>query len=381
MMTANNPLRRLKELGQSVWLDHIRRDLIAGGGLAKLIVEDGVSGVTSNPTIFENALFHFQDYRQAIADLLRDGAGAMATYEVLALGDIRQAADILRPTYDASDGRDGFVSIEVSPYLAFNAEESIAEARRLWALLDRPNVLIKIPATREGIAAITQLLRDGINVNATLLFGIERYREVAEAYQVALEERINAGLTVGRLVSVASFFVSRIDVLVDRLLDHVSPMHSSLLVQALRGEAAIASARTAYEYYCKLQQTARWRELAAQDARPQRLLWASTGTKGAAYSDVKYVDALVGADTITTLPLATLEAYRNHGRPHLRLAEADATPSSQRVLESLADLGIDMREVAERLEREGVQKFVQAFEQMLVSLDRMRTEAVAQPAE
>lgn len=363
-----NPLRQLSVLGQSVWLDFIDRDLLAGGGLDRLIEEDGVAGLTSNPAIFERAIGRSHQYDDAIR------AGAVvprerqSLYEAIALEDVRSAADRFASLYRTSDAADGYVSLEVSPHLAHDTDATIQEARRLWAAFDRPNAMIKIPATTAGLRAIQALIADGININVTLLFGLDRYREVVDAVLAGLESRVASGQLVDRVTSVASFFVSRIDTLVDRLLD----ASASEIARAIRGQAAIASARLAYQHYRQWTATPRWRQLQERGARAQRLLWASTSTKDPAYSDIKYIEALIGPDTVVTIPPETLAAYRQHGRPARRLEsdllEAVALP------DTLGRCHIRLDAIAAQLEREGVQKFVEPFDALLAALERRRRE-------
>jgi transaldolase len=357
-----NPLRALHDLGQSVWLDDIRRAWLDDGTLARLIADDGVAGVTSNPAIFEKAISGGGEYDAAIRELAGLGQTPGAIYESLALDDVRRAADLLRRTWEATNGADGFVSLEVSPHFADYTEATVREARRLWTAFDRPNAMIKVPGTEAGLPAIRDLLRAGVNVNVTLLFGIDRYREVVDAFLAGLESRVADGLPVDRLGSVASFFLSRIDSLVDRKLDEIGTPPA----RALRGLTAIACARLAYRHYKTWTADERWRRLAAAGARPQRLLWASTSTKDPAYADTKYVEALIGPETINTLPLATLTAYRDHGRPQPRLE--DDLEGALDLPDSLSELGIDLGRVAEQLERDGVRKFVEPFDKLQETL-------------
>ncbi len=368
---SKNPLLQIKDLGQSLWLDYVQRQLISSGELARLIDTDGLAGVTSNPSIFQQAIVGHAEYREDVAALSARGADVLEMYENLITRDISLAADVLRPLYETSDAHDGYVSIEVSPHLAYDAEGSIAEGRQLWTHLARPNVMIKVPATRQGLRAIQTLVAEGINVNVTLLFGITRYREVLDAWMTGLEQRLAAGLPIARCVSVASFFLSRIDTSVDRELDsvgHTLPGHKA---ERLRGQAAIASARLAYQTWRQAMREPRWQTLAAQGARPQRLLWASTGTKDPAYSDVKYVEALIGPDTINTLPPQTLAAYRQHGDPALRLETG--LESAQALPRALAELGIDLEHAASQLEAEGVLKFIEAYDGLLATLGQWHT--------
>jgi transaldolase len=372
-----NPLLRLESLGQSIWLDFLSRGMLVSGELVSLIQEDGLSGVTSNPAIFEKAIAQSSDYDDAIAGLARRGLSAEEIYEELVVEDIRLTADLLRPVYDRREGGDGFVSLEVSPHLAHDSAGTLIEARRLWERVDRPNLFIKVPATWEGLSAIRQLVREGINVNVTLLFGIPRYRAVAEAYLDGLAERAARGLPLERSASVASFFLSRIDVLVDPLLDKLAREKEGRIGQvaaSLRGETAIACAKVARQVYGEILAGDRYLALAARGARPQRLLWASTGTKDPSYSDVKYLDSLIGPDTVNTAPLETIAAYRDHGNPEPRLDQG--TQEALRLLDRLAELGIDLAAVTQQLEDEGVEKFVKPFDSLMQSLERKRVSAL-----
>lgn len=363
-----NRLRRLEAYGQSLWLDYIERALLANGELERLIRDDGIGGVTSNPAIFEKAMAQHAEYDAAIALLARRGLAAQAIYETLAIEDISQAADLLREVYEASGRRDGYVCLEVSPLLAHDTAATVAEAQRLWNLVSRPNLMIKVPATQAGLPAIRQLIAAGINVNVTLLFSITRYREVAESYLAGLEDRLANGGTIDHIASVASFFLSRIDSLVDGFLDRDGRVQA----QALRGRAAIACARLAYQEYQGLVRSTRWQALAAHGARPQRLLWASTSTKDPAYDDVKYVEALIGPDTVNTLPPETVTAYRNHGNPEPRLEqELDA---ARALPGQLAALGVGLDAVGDELERQGVQKFIEPYQRLLATLARRASE-------
>lgn len=365
-----NPLQRLQALGQSIWLDDMRRGMLEDGELERLIREDGLSGLTSNPAIFEHAIAGQEDYREVIRDLARRGRPVQEIYETLAVQDVQRAADLLRPTYDARQGCDGFVSLEVSPRLAHDAEATVAEAQRLWQRIGRPNAMIKIPGTRSGLEAVRRTLAAGININVTLLFSVVRYEEVTEAFMAGLKDRLARGDAVSGVASVASFFVSRIDSRVDGLLDARGDSAREQAARALRGQAAIASARLAYQVHKRQLASPRWRALAAHGARPQRLLWASTGTKDPAYSDVKYVDALIGPDTVSTLPPQTLAAYRDHGEPAPRLESGLA--EARAVTGKLWELGIDLEQVCRQLEAEGVQKFVQSFDALLAQIGRLR---------
>lgn len=362
-MTNANPLQRLPDFGQSVWLDYIERGFVNGGGLAKMIADDGVTGLTSNPAIFQKAIAEHETYDDSIRALAGQGRNVGEIHEALIIEDIRATADLLAPVYARTDGKDGFVSLEVSPHLARNTEGTYAEAHRLWTLVDRENLMIKVPGTREGIPAIQRLIADGINVNITLLFSVERYAAVLEAYVAGLEQRMNGSHPVARVASVASFFLSRIDTLLDPKID----ASNDEAIKALRGESAIACARQAYAHYESVIASARWKKLAAAGARPQRLLWASTGTKDPTYSDVKYVEALIGPDTVTTLPPETLAAYRDHGQPAARLKDASATQLKV-VEEQLQRLGITWEQVERSLEEDGIKKFVSPHDAILATL-------------
>ncbi|HEX7013120.1 MAG TPA: transaldolase [Steroidobacteraceae bacterium] len=359
---SSNPLRLLRQLGQSVWLDHIERGLILGGGLARLIEEDGVSGLTSNPAIFQKAFAGHEVYRASIESMARAGRKAEEVHEALIIEDIQAAADVLAPVYRDTQGRDGFVSLEVSPHLARDTEGTCSEAKRLWARVGRENLMIKVPGTIEGIEAVRRLTADGVNVNITLLFSVERYEAVAEAFMAGLEERLSRDLGIERIACVASFFLSRIDTLVDQRLEAVDDPE----VKRLRGECAIACAREAYRRYRAIIASDRWRALEARGARSQRLLWASTSTKNPEYSDVKYVEALIGPDTITTVPPETLSAYRDHGDPKVRLTEPGPTLAT--IVEALTAAGIDWSAVAPQLEADGIRKFIEPHEAALAAL-------------
>jgi transaldolase len=367
---AINPLILLGRLGQSPWYDYITRELISSGRLARLVAEDGLRGMTSNPTIFEKAIAGSSDYDADIGRLAAQGLPPGEVFEALAVQDVRAACDVFRPLYDETGGGDGLVSLEVSPELAHDTEATIAEARRLWAALDRPNAMIKIPGTEAGLAAITASLAAGININVTLLFSVERYQAVIEAFLAGLERRRAAGQPVDRIASVASFFVSRVDGRIDPILDKTGDPHG------LRGTIAIANAGAAYTAFERSLATPRWRALAAAGAKPQRPLWASTSTKDPRYPDVYYVEALVASDTVNTLPPDTFEAYRDHGKPETRIAEAMA--SAPRLIEALAATGIDLAEVTRFLEEDGVAKFAASYRQLLAGIDAKATSLVGE---
>jgi len=356
-----NPLLKLNEFGQSVWLDYIRRDLVTGDGLARLIAEDGLAGLTSNPAIFEKAIGGGNEYAAAIRALKDHDLDAMGTYEALAIEDIRGAADTLRPVFDASEGRDGYVSLEVSPRLAHDTAGTVAEARRLWREVARPNLMIKVPATPAGLPAIELLISQDMNVNVTLLFARGMYEQVAGRYLAGLERRASEGGDLGRIASVASFFVSRIDAAVDPLLP-----------AGLQGKTAIANAKLAYASYTRIFAGARWEALAEKGARPQRLLWASTSTKNPAYRDVLYVEELIGSNTVNTLPPATLDAFREHGQPRASLEEDLTTARS--TLEAV-EQHVKLEEVTEKLLADGLKQFADAFDKLLATVEAAKNAA------
>ncbi len=373
-----NPLKALNALGQSIWLDYIRRSLITSGDLQLLIENDELRGVTSNPAIFEKAIGGSTDYNDGLKALQQEADhDAQSLYEQLAISDIQAAADVLRPVYQKTERRDGYVSLEVSPYLAHDTDATIAEARRLWKAVDRPNVMIKVPATPAGIPAIRQLISEGINVNVTLLFAQSMYETVAEAYISGLEALAASGADdqrIGGVASVASFFISRIDTAVDaivtaRLKDTNRPEDRTRL-QALAGQVAIANAKLTYARYAEIYATPRWRALAARGAQTQRLLWASTGTKNPAYRDVAYIEELIGPDTVNTVPPATLDAFREHGVPRASLTEA--LPAARATMDALAAAGISMADVTAKLLDEAVRLFADAFDKLLGAVERKR---------
>jgi transaldolase len=376
-----NPLMKLNDFGQSIWLDFIRRGMLRSGELQKMIDSDGLRGVTSNPAIFEKAIDGSTDYDEAIRTLALAGKNAADIYQMLTIEDVQRAADLFAPVFRQTQGRDGFVSLEVSPHLAHDTAGTIAEARHLWQAVDRKNVMIKVPGTQEGLPAIQQLISEGINVNVTLLFSLTRYHKVFAAYMAGLAARAAAGHSLDKVSSVASFFLSRIDVLVDPMLEKLmrgsDRNPTAKLARRLHGQVAIASAKKAYQIYQKMTDSSRFCTLENQGARLQRLLWASTSTKNPTYSDVKYVEALIGKDTVNTLPLETLHAYRDHGRPAYRL-ESDLNEATA-VLDGLAELGIDLNEITTQLEAEGVQKFIKPFDKLMDTLEKKRQAALAEP--
>jgi len=365
-----NPLLSIQKFGQSIWLDFIDRRMIKSGKLQKLIDEDGIRGVTSNPKIFKDAIAEGEEYENDIREMEHNNKSTEEIYQALVVDDIRRTADLFRPLYDSSDGKHGFVSLEVNPHLARDIDGTLEEARRLWFALDRPNVFIKVPATVEGLTCIQQLISEGININVTLLFGLPRYRKVAEAFIAGMEARVRKNLPLKRVASVASFFLSRIDVLVDPLLEKLIETGGAQADQArnLQGQIAIASAKQAYQIYKEIFKNQHFRSLARQGARPQRVLWASTGTKNPDYSDVKYVEALIGAETINTLPKETMDAYRDHGNPAPRLEE-DLKKAAE-MFHKLRELHIDIDEQTRQLEEEGIRKFIEPYDSLMKTLEK-----------
>jgi transaldolase len=366
-----NPLLELEALGQSVWLDDIDRGQLRSGLFGRLSDEDGLAGATGNPTIFEHSITHDTTYDEQMQQLLQEGKGPKEIYEALAMTDERMVADLLRPIYDRTNRQDGFVSIEVSPYLAQDTEGTLSEVRRFWQTIDRPNLMVKIPSTPAGIPAIRRAIASGININITLIFSLENYRQVAEAYLDALEERRDSGKDISHIASVASFFVSRVDVLVDHLLadrmkatgDHAEQQK----LTALQGKAAIANARLAYQEFKRLFGGPRFEALKQRGAHVQRPLWASTGAKNPAYRDVLYVEELIGPDTVNTMPLKTLESFRDHGRVRLSIEE-NLSPA-QADLAALEDVGIHYDQVTRQLQEEGVQKFIDSFQKLFQCIE------------
>jgi transaldolase len=364
-----NPLRRLQTFGQSVWLDYIDRRLIRSGGLKRLIEYDGLRGVTTNPAIFDKAVEGSDAYDDSIRRAAQQGMGVEQILRLITTDDVRSAADLFRPVYDKLEGRDGFVSLEVNPHFAHDFSATVDEAQKLWAILDRPNVFIKVPATPEGLQCIRKLIAGGVNVNVTLLFGLKRYRMAADAYISGLEDRAAAGLPIDHVTSVASFFLSRIDVLVDSMLEKFA-IGSDSPARRLRGRTAISCAGIAYRTYREIFEGERFLRLGRLGARTQRLLWASTGTKNPEYPDTKYVENLIGPDTVNTMPMETLEAYRDHGDPALRLERNLGEAYDD--LKRLDELSVDMDRVAEKLEEEGIEKFNKPYDSLLASLEKKR---------
>jgi transaldolase len=371
-----NQLQLLHEQGQSVWFDYIERDMLQNGQLKQLVGE-GVAGVTSNPSIFQSAMTKGPAYATDLDALAKRGLDAKAIYESLAMADIQAAADILRPVYDANDGQDGFVSLEVAPDLAYDVDATIAEARRLHAAVDRPNLMIKVPATVEGLAAVRQLISDGINVNVTLIFSIDRYADVIEAYIKGLEDRTQAGQAIDHIASVASFFVSRVDANVDARLEKIAQDDpgKAQQAQALAGKIAVANAKLAYRLFEETFAGARWQALTDGGAQAQRPLWASTSTKNPTYPDLLYVEPLIGPHTVNTMPPKTLDALLDHGV--VRRTIDSGVDEAGRDLAQLAALGVSLDEVTDELEKEGVQKFADAFTALLGAIEEKRQALVA----
>lgn len=369
---SSTTIAALLAQGQSPWLDFISRDFLDEGGLARLIDEDDLRGVTSNPTIFEKAMGQGTAYDAQIRELLGQGADDFAIYDALTIADIRRALDLFLPVYERTGGTDGFVSLEVSPLLALNAEETLSEARRLWKALDRPNAMIKIPGTREGLPAIEEALFDGVNVNVTLLFGVDAYERVAQTYVKALRRRVEAGRPVDRIASVASFFVSRIDTAVDKELEaraKEDSAHRDELL-ALRGRIAIANAKRAHDIYEEVFAASSFGDLAARGARVQRLLWASVGTKNPSYPDTLYVDELIGPETVSTMPPETLAAFKDHGTVRPTLLEGREEAARQ--IERLGALGIDFGKITDALLVAGVESFAKSFHSLMATLKAKR---------
>lgn len=370
--TEANPLKALTEYGQSVWLDYIRRSLITSGELQRLLDEDGLRGITSNPVIFERAIAGSTDYTETIKALRSQYPDAKSLYEQLAIRDIQDAADLLRPMYEQTKRRDGYVSLEVSPYLARNTQGTLEEARRLWQAVGRDNVMIKVPATPEGILATEQLIGRGINVNVTLLFSQEAYEQVARAYLAGLERYAISGGDVRNIASVASFFISRIDSAIEGLiaarLKPPADASEQRLLRSLIGKVAIANAKLTYQRYQELFSSQRFKTLAGLGAQTQRVLWASTSTKNPNYRDVIYIEELIGADTVNTISPATFEAFRYHGR--LRASLTEDIESAHDTMEALTQAGISMKEVTNQLLNDGLLLFSEAFDKLLNAVDR-----------
>lgn len=371
-----SPLHQLHAAGQSIWLDFINRDMLDDGELARRIAEDDLTGMTSNPSIFEKALAEGTSYDSQLGELGADVSAAEA-FEILSTDDVRRACDLFRPVHDATGGKDGFVSLEVSPGMAHDTEGTISEAHRLWARVDRPNVMIKVPGTVEGTEAIRRLTADGVNVNITLLFAIDAHRQVIDAYMSGLEERAAAGKPLDHIASVASFFVSRVDTKVDRQLEAIVAAggEKQELARSLLGQVAIANAKLAYRLFTSSFAGARWEALSARGAQLQRPLWASTSTKNPAYSDVLYIEQLIGPHTVNTIPPATIEAFRDHGKV-ARTIDQDVD-GAVRTLAQLESLGVSLDSVTDELLKEGVASFAKSFATLLTGLDRKRQTVLA----
>jgi transaldolase len=366
-----NPLLQLKAQGQSVWYDTVDRAQLDNGLFKRLVDEDGVVGVTSNPTIFQKSISHGDAYDEQITQLVREGKSTGEIYEALAIRDIRTVADMLLPIYERANRQDGFVSLEVSPDLARDTDATLAEARRFWKMVDRPNLMIKIPATPEGLPDVRQALYEGININITLIFSIEDYRKVADAFISALEERNAEGKAISHIASVASFFVSRVDTLVDQLLENKIKASSDSAerqkLKSLEGKAAIANARLVYQDFKHIFHSPRFETLKHSGAHVQRPLWASTSTKNPAYRDVLYAEELIGPDTVDTMPLETVENFRNHGK--VRLSVEDNIQQAREELEALEKVGIHYDQVTKQLQDEGVQKFADSFHELFKGIE------------
>jgi transaldolase/glucose-6-phosphate isomerase len=370
---TKNPLKELLNYGQSMWLDYIRRDLFTSGKLKQLIAEDGLRGMTSNPAIFEKAIAESSLYDDILKSLAaRADLDTTARFEQIAIRDIQDAADALRPVYEESRFRDGYVSLEVSPYLARKTKETVDEARRLWKAVERENVMIKVPGTAEGLPAIRQLIGEGLNINITLLFAQEVYEKVADAYIAGLEDLAAQGGNLKKMASVGSFFISRIDTLIDSLLNDklkaTTDANQQALLKSLLGKVAIANGKLTYQRYQTIFSGPRWQALATHGAQTQRVLWASTSTKNPNYRDVMYVEELIGPDTVNTMPPATIDAFRDHGL--LRNSLAEDVAGAQKVMGDLERAGISIKEVTDKLTDDGVKLFADAFDKLLAAVKK-----------
>lgn len=370
-INPENKLQQLTELKQSIWLDYISRDLIESGQLQQYI-DKGLRGMTSNPSIFNKAITNSDQYDREIRAYALEGRSAEEIYEALALADIKQAADLLKPIYDKSNGLDGFVSLEVNPHLAHHTDKTIEEVRRLSEIVNRPNVMIKVPATSEGILAIKELIAEGYNINVTLMFSLSQYELVSNAFLEGLEERVSNGKTIDQIASVSSFFVSRIDVKIDKMLENLDTQKAL----ALRGKIGIASAKMAYQKFLEKFNTKRWEKLAQKGAHVQKVLYGSTSTKNPDYPDTLYVDSLIGKQTINTLPPKTLKAFLDHGTVRPTLTEG--VSQTQGYLDQLADLGIDLEKVTGELLDEGIQKFIKPFDQLIETITGKMVEYIVE---
>ena len=358
-----NPLNKIQEHNQSIWLDLLDREIMDSGKLQDLIDDDDLRGLTSNPSIFEKAISGSSDYDEDIIDLSKTEDSNAAIFFDLAIADIQRAADLFKPVFDKTNGQDGFVSLEVSPYLARDTDGTIEQARDLWKRVNRKNVMIKIPGTKEGLIAIRECLREGININVTLLFGLPRYREITDAFMGGLEDRLAEGNSIKDVSSVASFFLSPIDVMID-------PMLKEKGANDLVGKIAITSAKEAYQIYLEMIASDRFKKLQENGAQKQRVLYASTGTKDPSFSDVIYVENIIGKDTINTLPVETIDAFRDHGKVAETLTQN--VDEAKKALEDLAKTGIDLDEITRKLENEGIEKFNQAYEKLIKSIDAQK---------
>lgn len=363
----HNKLKSIQDLGQSIWLDFFDRKIMDSGKLKKLIEDDGVRGVTANPSIFEKAINSSSDYEEDITMLSKQKGNNEDTFFSLAVKDIKRAADFFESIYDETNGNDGFVSIEVSPHLAHDTEATIKQARELWYAINRKNVMIKIPGTAEGLPAIRKCISEAININITLLFGLPRYKQVTDAYISGLEDRLKANQPIDQIASVASFFLSRIDVLIDPLLEEKG-------LSKMKGEVAIASAKKAYEIYKEVFNSGRFKNLEAKGAKRQRVLWASTSSKDPSFSDVKYVEALIGVDTINTIPIETMEAFNDHGNPESHLE--DDLDKATLVMTQLKENGIDVNTITQKLEDEGIEKFNKAYDKLLEAIENQKRQVI-----
>lgn len=372
---TQNALFGLQKYGQSVWLDYIRRNIILNGELQKLIDQDGLRGITSNPSIFEKAIAGSNDYTDLLTQLGKQGLPTGQIYERIVVRDIQDSADKLLPVYKSTNRRDGYVSLEVSPTLARDTQGTIEEARRLWKAVNRPNIMIKVPGTPEGVEPVRRLTSEGLNINITLLFAQEAYIAVAEAYLDGLEAALKAGKDIGGIASVASFFVSRIDTLVDSTIDErlkTAKEDGAQLLESLRGKVAIANAKQAYRYYQKMIETPRWKALATRGGQTQRLLWASTSTKNPKYRDVLYIEELIGPDTVNTIPPATMDAFRDHGV--LRRTLDSDLPAADKTMSDLENAGISMKQVTGKLLDDAIRLFDDAFTQLHQVVDQKRAQ-------
>ncbi len=372
-VAAKNALLGLQQYGQSVWLDYIRRNIILNGDLQKMIDQDGLRGITSNPSIFEKAIAGSDDYTDLLTQLGKQGVPTGQIYERIAIRDIQDAADKLLPVYKSTNRRDGYVSLEVAPNLARDTEGTIEEARRLWKTVNRPNLMIKVPGSPEGVEPVRRLISEGLNINITLLFAQEAYIAVAEAYLDGLEAALKSGKDISGIASVASFFVSRIDTLVDSMIDEklkTATGSDTELLKSLHGKVAIANAKQAYRYYQKMIESPRWKALASRGAHTQRLLWASTSTKNPKYRDVLYIEELIGPDTVNTIPPATMDAFRDHGLLR-RTLDADL-PAADKTMSDLEKAGISMKQVTAKLLDEAIRLFDDAFNQLHTVVEQKR---------